>query len=88
MNRRAEIQRLVKWAIYKNLEGPLKAYRSRLDDEETRLLRYRFKYPRLVRWARLTHAFGNLISPVPRYHRRGSAAHYRFSKSSQQRNNL
>lgn len=88
MNRRTELKRLIRWAKYKKLEGPLKLYLTRMIEEEEKLLRYRFRHPGIARCARFAHGFGNLISPEPRYRPRGSASHYKYSKSSRRRNAL
>ena len=45
MNRRTELKRLIRWAKYKKLEGPLKLYLTRMIEEDEKLLRYRFRHP-------------------------------------------
>lgn len=78
VNRSAELLRLIAWAKRKKLRGPYNCYKRRLAEEEIRLHRYALRSPRLVRSARLVHHFSNLISTVPKYPPKGSAAGYRL----------
>jgi hypothetical protein len=77
LNRRAELLRLVRWAEYKSVSGPLNFYENRLEDEEIRLNSYTVRNPQLVKWVRRFHQFNDLILPPPRYPRPGVAAGYR-----------
>ena len=76
-NRRAELMRLVDWAEKRRLVGPLSHYKSRLEDEELRLIRYSFRDPEIKRWAHVLHFLSSRISPKPKYFPRGSASHLR-----------
>jgi len=73
LNRRAELLRLISWAKRKRLDGPLRAYRARLEDEELRLIRFAIRFPRPTRWAYRIHYLNNLLFPAPRHYSRGSA---------------
>ena len=77
LNRKAELERLVRWAERKGLPGPREAYQRKVGDEERRLLQHTFRSPRLVRRARLLHWFSRLVRTTPRYPAKGSAAAYR-----------
>jgi hypothetical protein len=83
-NRRAELTRLVGWAEKRRVVGPLNLYKSRLVDEELRLMRYSFRFPRMRRIAYILHILSNLISSKPKYHPRGSAAHFRSHHGKRQ----
>jgi hypothetical protein len=74
-NRRGELKRLIRWAKHKQLEYPLRLYRTRLDDEERRLNRYQLQYPQFARIAYIIHLLNKLCFP-PRYPQRGSAWGY------------
>jgi hypothetical protein len=78
LNRRGELERLIRWAARKRLTGPLKCYQHRLDDEDRRIWRYTVQSPRLVAWAHRVHRLNKLINPAPRYLARGSAAGYAY----------
>jgi hypothetical protein len=82
LNRRAELKRLVKWAIRKRLPGPRSLYQNRLLVEEVRLTGYTLRSRRLVIWARVAHQFNYMINPPPRYSAKGSAAIYRYRQHS------
>ena len=73
LNRRAELLRLICWAKRKRLDGPLRAYRARLEDEELRLIRFAIRFPRPTQWAYRIHYLNNLLFPAPRYFSRGAA---------------
>lgn len=79
LNRQAELKRLINWAAQKSLDGPYRLYKSRLAEEENRLIKYQWRTPQLLGWARLLHTISCLVSPPPRYLPRGSAARYRYS---------
>jgi hypothetical protein len=81
LNRQTELERLVSWAERKRLPGPRRLYQRRLADEEMRLTHYALRFPRQLFWAHLVHRLSNLISTLPRYPARGSAATYRYGKS-------
>jgi hypothetical protein len=87
-NRRAELNRLIRWADHKALPGPGRAYRQRLQSEECRLACYRLRFPRLMRWSQLTFWLGCLISPTPRYPAKGSAAGYRSRQAKGDENRI
>lgn len=84
-NRRAELKRLAAWAERKRLPGPRRLYLFRLADEETRLLRHRFRSPRLIAWARLAYWLHGLVNPAPRYPAKGAAAKYRYRQQTARR---
>lgn len=73
LNRRTELLRLIYWAKRKRLEGPLKAYQGRLEDEELRLNRYSIRFPNPARWAHRVHCLNNFLFPAPRHYSRGAA---------------
>ncbi len=77
LNRHHELLRLVRWAERKRLVGPCRLYRSRLADEDRRLLRYALDAPTQMRCARWLHRLNQLINPTPRYLPKGSARVYR-----------
>jgi hypothetical protein len=77
LNRRAELERLVRWARRKGLPGPLRLYQSRLEGEEVRLARYAMQGPQLLRWVWLLHRLKSMLFPPPRYLPKGAAAAYR-----------
>lgn len=79
LNRRRELRRLTAWADRKHLSGPLRCYRTRLADEERRLLRYAVKCPGITKLARWAHGLAGFLFPPPRFHRAGSAANYRYA---------
>jgi hypothetical protein len=78
LNRRTELRRLMVWARHKRLDGPLNLYTSRMVEEERKLMKIGFHFPKQMRWARLVHAISNLVSPRQRYMPRGSASTYRY----------
>lgn len=79
LKRRRELRRLTAWADRKHLSGPLRSYRTRIADEERRLLRYAIKHPHTTKLARWAHGLAGLLFPPPRVHRAGSAANYRYA---------
>jgi len=81
LNRKAELLRLAQWAKRKRLVGPLKLYLTRLRQEETLIMRLRVRNPKMLAAARFMHCISNLVSPTPRYYPKGSASHYRQSKT-------
>lgn len=85
LNRQAELKRLAAWAERKRLPGPRKLYLFRLADEETRLMRHRFRSPRLTAWARVAHRLHCLVNPAPRYPAKGAAAKYRYRNQTTHR---
>lgn len=78
LNRRAELTRLVRWAYAKRATGPLRLYRSRLIDEERRLVRKSLAYPLAYKFARLLFFINRAIARQPRYFQKGSAQSYRY----------
>lgn len=72
LNRRTELLHLIRWAKRKRLEGPLRAYQARLEDEELRINRYVIRFPSPARWAYRVHYLNNLLFPAPRRYSRGS----------------
>lgn len=76
LNRRNELSRLVCWAERRELPHPLRLYRTRLVDEEKRILRYRVNSPRLLRYAYFLHYLSRFINPTPQYLAKGSARIY------------
>ena len=80
-NRRNELNRLIKWARNRKLEAPRKLYESRQNEEENRLMRYKWRYPGLDRCAYLLYLAGKLVSQSPKYLPRGSASIYRYKQS-------
>lgn len=76
-NRRRELARLEAWAARKKLRGPLALYQSHLMDEERRLLRYALASPHLFQLARLLFHLNCLMSPQPRFLRKGLASFYK-----------
>ena len=77
VSRKAELERLIDWAVRKHLPGPQKLYKNRLQDEELHLARHNMYYPRLVYLAYVLYGLSQLISPTPRYLPKGSAWKYR-----------
>ena len=77
LNRKAELERLVRWAERKGLPGPREAYQCKVEDEERRLLQHTFRSPSLVRRARLLHWFSQAFRATPRSLAKGSAVAYR-----------
>jgi hypothetical protein len=82
LNRRAELQRLVLWAERKRLAGPLKAYWSRLADEEIFLAIQSLDHPKLSAIAWALHEVMRITESKPRYHKHGAAAAYRSRRST------
>jgi hypothetical protein len=76
VNRRHELYRLITWAKTKKLAGPLCLYKSRLADEEARILRYRMQNPHLVSLASLIHSLTYSVFPPPRYLKKDAAKAY------------
>lgn len=76
MNRQEELQRLVKWAVRKELSGPRKCYEGHIENVERKLLRSRVETPRAALWAQRAHALKRLLINRPRYPRRGAATEY------------
>lgn len=76
LNRRAELQRLIRWAQRKRLKGPLRAYQRRIEGEELELNRLNVRYPGAARWAYRVHRLNNLLFPAPTRHARGAARRY------------
>ncbi len=76
-HRRRELKQLIRWARRKGLEGPLRAYQSKLGDEETRLMFYRMRSPHLVTCAYVLVFIHWLIIPEPRTYQRGHAAKFK-----------
>ncbi len=76
-NRRRELIRLVRWARYKHLRGPMDAYRTKLELEDLRLAYYVKHFPLRTSIARGIHTITYLSYPKPTYLRKGSARSYR-----------
>lgn len=72
LNRRAELQRLIRWARRKHLRGPLRVYQRRLEDEELELNRLNIRYPGAARWAYRVYRLNNLLFPTATHHSRGA----------------
>jgi hypothetical protein len=72
-----ELHQLIRWAKRKDLFYPLHLYRQRIADNEVRLNQYMLRYPRLYDLARWLHGLHHLVTPKPRYYKRGSAAKFR-----------
>ena len=87
INRQEELQRLVKWAVRKELTGPRKCYEGHIENVERKLLRYRVEAPRAASWAQRAHVLKRLLVSRPRYPRRGAAAEYsrRYAASAYRR---
>lgn len=77
LNRQAELQQLIRWAIRKRLPNPLNLYRHRFSDEQVRYARYCLVSPHAATLAYYAHALTGLFRQPPRYPKRGSAAFYR-----------
>lgn len=77
LNRRAELERLIRWAARKRLKGPRLFYERRKQDTEQRLWRYTMRVPQLARYARWLHLLYRLLFPPVRYPRKGAAGGYR-----------
>lgn len=76
-HRRAELRALVRWATWKQLDGPLGAYQFYLAQAEACLVHNCRRFPHHHQLARLLFWVHRLVSPRPRCYPRGSAAHYR-----------
>jgi len=76
LNRRAELERLLRWAERKRLTGPRRCYAFHLVDVERLLFRYRVNSPAATRWALCVYRLKCLLFPSPRYLARGAAAGY------------
>src|SRR5260221_6296311 len=76
LNRRAELKRLIQWAILKKLAGPNRLYQYRLQDEEMRLRLYRDRTPHLFNLANMLYRASLVVRTTPRYPTKGSAAIY------------
>lgn len=76
-HRRAELRALVRWATWKQLDGPLRAYQYYLAQTEARLAHNHLRFPRHHQLARLLYWVHRLVRSRPHYYPRGSAAHYR-----------
>jgi hypothetical protein len=73
-----ELERLICWSKRKNLSGPNRLYKSRLIEEEFRLMRYQARHRYLVNICEWLEIFMVQIKPSIRQYRRGSAAKYLF----------
>lgn len=71
------MERLIVWAESKRLVGPLKLYRSRLADEELRLMGYAIRHHRTSVWAQRVFQLSNVINPPRRTYPKGAGARYR-----------
>lgn len=78
LNRRQELRRLMAWAQSKQLEKPLNHYTSLMVEEENKLFKISYRFPKQMLLARVVHVISNLVSPKPRYLPRGSASSYRY----------
>lgn len=76
MNRQDELQRLVRWAVQKELAGPRKCYEGHLEDVEQKLLRCRVQSPGAAKLAYRASFLKRILFHPPRYPARGSAAGY------------
>lgn len=87
MNRQDELQRLVQWAVQKELAGPRKCYEGYIENVERKLLRSRVETPRAASWAQRAHVLKRLLVSRPRYPKRGAAAEYsrRYATSAYRR---
>lgn len=79
-NRKRELERLIAWATYKNLQRVRIAYINRRDDDERRLFRLRQISPHAVQLAYIVHCIAGTLFPPTRQHRRGAGAVYRVGK--------
>ena len=61
LNRKSELERLLKWSVHRRLAGPQKGYQFQLDDIEQRLLKYTLHSPGVTKWARRLHAIKRLL---------------------------
>lgn len=82
LNRKAELKRLEKWSRRNKYIGPLRLYRSCIQETEFILMKLGMKNPRMLRRTRILHFLGHLITTAPKYPKKGMASHYRY------RNNL
>ncbi len=80
LNRRADLERLLRWAIRKRLPGPRTTYERQMGHTVRTLVTYKAHHPRLVRWALRLHRLNSLLNPPPRYWAKGSARKYRLSE--------
>lgn len=80
LNRRADLERLQRWAARKRLPGPRTTYERQLSRTVRTLVMYKAHHPKLVRWAFRLHRLNALLNPPPRYWAKGSAKKYRLSE--------
>src|SRR4051812_4287130 len=80
-NRRSELRRLAAWAKRKRLSRPLHLYKSRLEDTERILFRYRVETPGMTALAYRVHHLAYFLFPPSRYPARGSARGYKVRVS-------
>lgn len=77
LERRANLERLIAWAERKRLPGPLKLYRSRVADEELRLMHHAIRSRLISNSARRFFWVCKVLNPPRRTYAKGSAARYR-----------
>lgn len=77
LHRQSELHQLIRWAKRKDLFYPLRSYRHQVADNEVRLNQYMLRSPRLYCLACWMHGLNRLVTPKPRYYKRGSAAKFR-----------
>jgi hypothetical protein len=81
LNRRAELEGLVRWAKRKHLLGPLRFYRLRLQDEEVRIAQFALQHRRMSIASHTMHYIASFLNPA-QIHQKGSAAKFRMRKES------
>lgn len=78
LERREQLEGLLKWSKKKRLLGPHRLYQRHFIDIELNLSRKSCRHPKLTKWAYFLYELKTLISPTPKYYTKGSAAIYRF----------
>jgi len=82
LDRRHDLEGLVRWARRKRLRGPHAHYRRLLMDTELDLLRLQLRFARASAWAHVAYACSRFVfNQTPKY-RQGHAQKYHLRKES------
>lgn len=78
LERRQQLEELLKWSKKKQLLGPHRLYQRHYVDIEIRLANKNIRHPELTKWAYFLYDLKTAIAPAPKPYARGSASIYRL----------
>lgn len=84
MDRRVDLERLVRWAKRKRLTGPERWYRLLLMDTERLLSTHNMRHPLFYSITIFLYEIASSLAPQRYYVRKGAAAKYSVRRSNEQ----